>query len=474
MVMGETIENCDIAVIGGGPGGYVAAIRAAQLGKKVILIEKDNVGGVCLNKGCIPSKALIHASSEYHTLKQLSKMGISVGDISLDKAKMIEWKDSVVLKLREGIEFLCKKYGVQIFRGVAKFSNSKKLVYHGKEEINAIQFKKCIIATGSRPRVYKGVEADGQHILHSYHALDLKELPKTMVLVGGGYIGLELGMVYAKLGCHVHVFQRSDTLFAGYEEDVRNELLAGIERLGMTIHYNTKITKVIEKRTEGVDLEIEENGQPSHFFASKVLIAIGRVPNTEDIQLDLTKVELDEHGFIKVDECMQTTDSHIYAIGDVVGNPLLAHKASAQGKVAAEHACKKPVAFDNVVVPAVLFTDPEVATVGLNETLAAQKSIEFIVGKFPFNSLGRALTLDEPRGFVKVVAEKNTKRLIGAQVVGPGASDLISELALAVENGLLLEDVALTIHPHPTLGEAVLEASEDALGSSVHIFRVKK
>jgi len=472
--MGELYTGTDVCVIGAGPGGYVAAIRAAQLGKDVMLIDKAELGGVCLNVGCIPSKALISAAHIISSLKDAEVMGIECVGLKVNIKKMQAWKEGVVKKLIGGIEGLCKKYDIEVVKGEALFEGSNKIKINGHPDIEGIQFKQCIIATGSVPIEIPGFTFDEKTILSSTGALALQEIPKSMIVIGGGVVGLELGMVYAKLGSKVTVVEFAGQLLGHTDPEIVKYVDDNVHHLGMDVYLEAKAESWKEENGRAVvTIDSKEKGKMT-LTADKILLAVGRKPNTKKLELEHTKVELDDHGFIKVDNKMCTADPSIYAIGDVAGQPMLAHKASREGKVAAEVIAGKKSAYDNQVVPDVIFTDPEIATAGLDEAQAKEKGYEVNVGRFPCAASGRALTMNISSGLTKIVSDKKTGLLLGAQIVGPHASDMISELALAIEMGALTEDVRSTIHPHPTFPETIMEAAEDVNKEAIHIFHPKK
>lgn len=467
--MGDIAVKYDVAIIGSGPGGYVAALRAAQLGKSVILIEDTELGGVCLNVGCIPSKALIHASSFFRNIEESQLFGISAQAVSLDTEKMQSWKKDVVKKLVEGIAFLCKNYGVEILKGKAFFKDSRTLGIPNDKNVATVEFDYCIIATGSKPVELPFMKFDERQILSSTGALALRDAPESLAVVGGGYIGLELGIVYAKLGCKVTIIELGDQLLPGTDPELIVPLQKQLEKYGVKILLQSAV-EGCEKKDNSVILSVnpKNKGEKFSIEVEKVLVAVGRKPYSEGLQLDTTKVQLDEKGFMIINEQCRTTDNRIFAIGDITGNPMLAHKASRQAKIAAEVIAGHNVAFDNHVVPAVVFTDPEIAYVGLQEHEAKAQGYTVVIGKFPFKALGRALTMNKTEGFVKIVADQESQIVLGIQIVGEHASDLISECALAIEMAAQLEDLASVIHPHPTMPEAIMEAAEDALGKCVH------
>ncbi|MEK6949028.1 MAG: dihydrolipoyl dehydrogenase [Nanoarchaeota archaeon] len=469
MAIKNTIK-ADVAVIGAGPGGYVAAIRLAQLGKKVALIDKDNLGGICLNCGCIPSKALIYASELFGKIKEAEAMGIKADSVSMDFARMQEWKNGIISNLANGISFLCKQNNIEVVKGLAVFESSNKLKIDGNEEVFYVEFEKAIIAVGSKPTELPNFKFDGKQIISSTEALSLEKIPENLVVVGGGYIGLELGTVYAKLGTKVFVVEMADQLLPGFDKSIVMVLERNLNDMGVEIYLNAKAEKFDNGK---VIVDSKEKGKVS-LDADNVLVAVGRAPIAKELKLENTKVKLDEKGFVKVDKSLMTTDKNIYAIGDVSEGPMLAHKASAQGKFVAELIAGEKVHYDRMIVPSVIFTDPEIAAVGLSEKEADEEGIKVKTGKYPFSASGRAMTKNKTEGFVKVIANSKDDKIIGVEIVGSDASDLISEAALAIRLGATLEDVALTIHPHPTLSEGLMEAAEAAMGKAIHIFNVKK
>ena len=474
MVVGEIATGTEVLVIGAGPGGYVAAIRAAQLSKEVTLVEKDELGGICLNHGCIPSKALIYAANFVHKLKHLDEMGITVSGVKVDVEKLQSWKqNSVVNKLTSGIAQLCKGHGIEVIKGRAVFTSPKKVSIESEHGTQAIEFKKAIIATGSRSVELPGFEFDGEMILSSRHALKLKKAPQRLLIIGGGYIGLELGTFYAKLGSQVTVIEMMSQLLPGNDLELVRVVERKLKQMGIEIYLNSK-AKAINKGKDGAKVIVDAQGKEMKLEADKVLVSVGRRPNHQGLGLEKAGVELDGKGFIKIDGNLRTTNPNIHAIGDVAGPPLLAHKATHEGIVAAEIMAGLPSAPDWRAVPAVIFTDPEIATVGLTEKEAQQNGYKPIIGRFPFAASGRALTTGETDGFVKIIADESTQQILGVHIVGPEASNLISEAALAIEMGATLEDIALTIHPHPTLPESLMEAAGAAMGKAIHILSPRK
>lgn len=465
MVVGEISTGTDVLVIGAGPGGYVAAIRAAQLGKDVTLVEKGDIGGVCLNDGCIPSKALIHAADLAHEAQHSEDLGISVDSLSIDAGQLQSWKQDIVDQLTGGVQQLEELNGVEIVQGEAQLRGPREAHITGEDAGTTINFDSCIIATGSTPITLPDAPFDGEQVISSKEALELEEVPDSMAVIGGGYIGMELGTVYQKLGADVTVLEAGDRILSGNDPEAAQEVRERAEEIGMDVRTGTMVDGVETGDTVTVsagdaDLEVET-----------VLVAIGREPNTGHLGLRKAGVEVGEDGFIGTDHRCKTSASHIYAIGDVADQPMLAHKASKEGKVAAGAAAGEPVAKDYQTVAACVYTDPEIAEVGMSKDEAEEEGYDVVTGSFKLSANGRAMTMDEERGFVRLVATEEDHVLLGATICGPEASDLISELALAIEMGALVEDIALTIHPHPTLSEAVMEAAEDVLGESVHKYR---
>jgi dihydrolipoamide dehydrogenase len=465
----NNILKAEVVVIGGGPGGYVAAIRLGQLNKKVVLIDEDKLGGICLNYGCIPSKAMISASEFFDEIKKAGDMGITAGKVTIDFKKLQRWKNKIILKLVTGIGFLCKKNNVSVVKGSAFFESSNRLKITGNEEVSYVDFEKAVIAPGSKPIELPNLKFDGKRILSSSEALYLDKIPKSLVVIGGGYIGLELGTVYAKLGSKVHIVEMQGQILPGLDKSIVDVLQKNLENINMEVHLNTKADKV-----EGNKITVDSKEKGKILLdADKVLVAVGRKPNTNNLGLENTKVGLDDKGFVKVDKYLRTNDKNMYAIGDVSTGLMLAHKASSQGKFVAEAISGNKNSYEHITVPAVIFTDPEIATVGLSEQEAKDKGMNPKIGKFPFSVSSRAMTRNETQGFVKIISDGKSDKIIGVQIVGNEASDLISEAALAIKMNASVEDLALTIHPHPTLSESLMEAAEASMGKAVHILNPK-
>ncbi|MBO2532413.1 dihydrolipoamide dehydrogenase [Planifilum fulgidum] len=471
MVVGDFANEVDVLVVGGGPGGYVAAIRAAQLGRKVTLVDKGELGGVCLNRGCIPSKALISAADWVQQLKDAARMGIRVnGDITVDLPELMKWKDGVVKKLTGGVATLLKGNKVDVIKGEAYFSGPDTVRIATEKDSQTYQFKDCIIATGSRPAELPSLPFDGKRILSSTEILSLQEIPKRLLVVGGGYIGLELGTAYRKLGSEVTILEGTDSLLPGVDPSLVRMVTRRLKKLGVTVVTGAMVQGG-ESSDDEVKVTAQVKGEEKTFAADVVLVAVGRKPNTDELGLEQVGIQKDERGFIKVDKQLRTSVPHIYAIGDVAGGALLAHKASYEGKVAAEVIAGKPSEVDVRAMPFVIFSDPEIAYTGLTEKEAKEKGYDPVVSRFSFQANGRALTMDAADGFAQVVADKESKQILGVQIVGPEASTLISEAVLAIEMGANAEDLSLSVHAHPTLPESLMEAAEGVLGHAIHMVK---
>ena len=467
MVVGDIAKYLDLVVVGSGPGGYVAAIRAAQLGKKVAIIEKDSIGGVCLNVGCIPSKALINAGHRYVESKS-PQYGVSSSGVEIDFTKTQKWKDEeVVGQLTQGVSMLLKKNKVEIIKGTAFFNEKYLLRVVDGEDSQSYRFNEAIIATGSRPVEIKGFPFKGR-VVDSTGALNFKEIPKSLVVIGGGYIGSELAGVYANLGTKVTIIEAAGSILANIDKDMVKLAVDEFKAKGVDIITGAMASKAVEN-DDSVEVFYKVDDQEASIVADYVLVAVGRRPNTDDLGLQMAGVKVDERGYVEVDKQGRTSQSHIFAIGDITPGTALAHKASYEGKVAAEVLAGKNSEIDYVAMPAVCFTDPELAYVGLFEDEAKAQGFDVKVSNFPFAASGRALSLSQTKGFVRLVSDKKTGLILGGQVAGVGASEIIAEITLAVEARMNLEDIALTIHPHPTMGESVMEAAEVALGLPIHI-----
>ena len=469
-------ESLNIAVVGAGPGGYAAAFLAADLGMTVTLIDPEvNPGGVCLYRGCIPSKALLHVAKLIEESEQAKNWGIEFGAPKIDLARLRTFKENVVKKLTGGLGILSKQRKVHYIQGRAAFENSTTLRItksDGSEE--SLTFERIIIATGSRPAIVPTLKLDTPRMMDSTGALNLEDIPGTLLVVGGGYIGLELGSVYAALGTRVTVVEMLPGLLPGADRDLVLPLNKRLERLFDGILLNTTVSSVKDEGS-GIRATLKaQDGNTQEKVFDRVLVSVGRKPNSEIPGLDKTQVQVGQRGFIQVNNQLQTDDPAIFAIGDVVGEPMLAHKASHEGRVAVEAIAGHRVAFEPNAIPAVVFTDPEVAWCGLTETQAQNENREIKVAKFPWAASGRAVTIDRPEGMTKLLFDPQTERVLGVGIVGAGAGELIAEGVLAVEMAALASDIALTIHPHPTLSETVMESAEVFFGTSTHIYRPKR
>jgi dihydrolipoamide dehydrogenase len=471
-------SNLRIAVVGGGPGGYAAAFLAADLGMKVTLIDPEvNPGGVCLYRGCIPSKALLHVAKLIEESHQAKNWGIEFADPKIDLARLRSWKESVVKKLTGGLGQLSKQRSVKYVQGRASFENSNTLrVAKGNGGEESLSFDRIIIATGSRPAVVPSLKIDSPRMMDSTGALDLQDIPKSLLVVGGGYIGLELGSVYAALGTRVTVVEMLSGLLPGADRDLVLPLHKRLEKAFEGILLNTTVKSLKEEKNgiratfEGKDVKEKEKEK----VFDRVLVSVGRKPNSEISGLDKTRVQVNPRGFIQVNNQLQTDDPSIFAIGDVVGEPMLAHKASHEGRTAVEVIAGHKYTFEPNAIPAVVFTDPEVAWAGLTETQAQAEGRQIKVAKFPWGASGRAVTIDRTEGMTKMLIDPETERVLGVGIVGPGAGELIAEGVLAIEMAALAGDLELTIHPHPTLSETVMEAAEVFYGTSTDVYRPKK
>ena len=468
MVVGDFSKHAQTLVIGGGPGGYVAAIRAAQLGQKVTLIEKDTLGGVCLNVGCIPSKAMIHVSKEFQATQEKNEFGLSYGPSTLDMVQTQQWKKTQVVDvLTGGIAALMKKNKISVVYGEAMFIGNEKVRVVGGSEGQTFSFDNAIIATGSRPIEIPGFKF-GNRILDSTGALNLKEVPKSMVIVGGGYIGSELAGVYANLGTKVTILEGTSTILPTFSKDLVKEVIRNFEHKGVEILTNVKATKAVSE-PDLVTVSFETNGKKELISADYVLVTVGRSVNTDEIGLEYTDVKKDQRGIIEVDTQGRTSVDHIYAIGDVIPGPQLAHKASYEGKVVAEVIAGQAAGFDYTAIPAVSFTDPEIAVVGHTVDSAKKSGFKAKGFTFPLQANGRALSMGKTQGFVRIIVDTETSSILGAELVGEQASELIAELTMAIETQLTLDDISLIVHVHPSLSESIMDASELAKGLPIHI-----
>lgn len=463
MVMGTLRQETELAIVGAGPGGYVAALRAADLGKEVVLIdERGDPGGVCLHEGCIPSKTLIHAAELLEAAREAKKLGITFGAPSIDLGGLRKFSRNVVAGLSRGVRGLLKKRGVELVKGRARFDGPNSLSIEGG---GGVDFRHAIIASGSRPVRLPSLTTDG--LWTSREALTLPESPDRLVVVGGGYIGLELSLVYSGLGSKVTLVEFSPRFLPGVDPDLVDVMVKSATRSIDGLMLESSV-KEIAQEGKTYQVRVEHEAGEQTLEADRVLMAVGRQPNTDDLGLDNLGLSLDDNGRIPVDEDCRTAVPHIFAVGDVTPGPMLAHKASREAKVAAEVLAGQKSAFDNRAIPAVVYTSPEIAWAGLTEVEAKEKKIDVTVGRFPLKALGRARTLGQTEGLVKVLCRPGDGLVLGVGMVGPQASELIAEGTLALEMGATLEDLTTTIHPHPTLSEAIMEAAEVAAGSAVH------
>ncbi len=461
-------EKFDVTVIGGGPAGYVCAIRLSQLGLKTACIEsRGSLGGTCLNIGCIPSKSLLNMSESFHRAKNFSDIGIETGEIKLNLEKMMSNKDSSVATLTKGVEFLFKKNKVTYIKGFGSFNEKNEiLVKNGKSEIK-IKTDKTIISTGSEPLSLPGIDFDEKIILSSTGALNISKLPKKMVVVGGGYIGLEMGSVWSRLGTEVHVIEYLDHITPGLDKEISNEFMKILKKQGIQFELNTKVEK-IAKNDQGVIIETSNKDAKNKIEADVVLISVGRKPYTDKLNLEKIGVNLDKKGKIIVNKNFETNVKNVYAIGDVIDGPMLAHKAEEEGIAVAELIAGQSGHVNYDIIPGVIYTSPEVAYVGKNEEELKEKKVNYKVGKFPFMANSRAKAINEPEGFVKILAESTTDRVLGVHIIGPHAGEMIAEMSVAMEFGASSEDIARTCHAHPTFSEAIKEAALSVDKRQIH------
>jgi dihydrolipoamide dehydrogenase len=468
-------ESTQLAVLGAGPGGYAAAFYAADLGMQVALVDMEkNPGGVCLYRGCIPSKALLHVAKVIDEARHASGWGVTFGEPTVDIDKLRAFKQGVVDKLTSGVGQVGRMRKVKFIQGRATLTGPTSMTIAGANGDTELQFEHCILATGSSPTRIPALALDNPRIMDSTSALDIPEVPKSLLVVGGGYIGLELGTVYATLGSRVTVVEMTDGLLPGADRDLAAVLQKRIDKLFASIMLNTKVIKLVDDKS-GIKVTFEApSGPPSDQTFDRVLVAIGRRPNSKVPGLDRTAVKLDARGFIQTDGQRRTAEPTIFAIGDVAGEPMLAHKASHEGRVAVEAIQGHKAVFEPLAIPAVVFTDPEIAWTGLTEAQAVAEGRDVEVAKFPWGALSRAITVDRPEGLTKLVLDAKTGRVLGVGIAGSGAGELIGEGTLAIEMGATAEDMKLTIHPHPTLSESLMEAAEVFFGQSTHVYKPRR
>jgi dihydrolipoamide dehydrogenase len=470
------MDKIKIAIIGGGPGGYAAAFLAADLGMEVTLIDKEkNPGGVCLYRGCIPSKALLHVAKLITETKEASNWGIDFGEPKINLERLREWKNEVVNKMTGGLGILSKQRKINYIQGTASFLNSSSLkIEMVNGETSELKFDKIILAAGSVISSIPSLNINSKRLLNSTSALDLPAIPKSLLVIGGGYIGLELGSVYNALGTKVSVVEMTSGLLPGADRDLVSFLAKRIEKSFEKVMLDSK---VVEMKESGdlITVKIQsQDGKISDYIYEYVLMSVGRRPETKGLGLENTKVKINQKGWVEVNKQLQTNDPSIYAIGDIAGEPMLAHKASHEGRTAVEHIAGHKVAFEPLAIPAVVFTDPEIAWAGLTETKAREKKINYVSAKFPWAASGRATTLGRSDGVTKLIIDPETERILGVGICGPGAGELIAEGVLAIEMGANASDLKLTIHPHPTLSETLMEAAEVFFGQATDIYRPKK
>ena len=462
-------EKFDVTVIGGGPGGYVCAIRLSQLGLKTACIEsRGTLGGTCLNIGCIPSKSLLNLSENFHKAKNFEKLGIETGEIKLNLEKMMKNKDKAVTVLTKGVEFLFKKNKVTYFKGTGSFKNQNQISIINDKEETAIETKNTIISTGSEPVSLRGIEFDEEKILSSTGALSISKLPKKMIVVGGGYIGLEMGSVWSRLGTEVQVIEFLDHITPGMDKEISTEFMKILKKQGIKFELKTKVEK-ITKSKNGVIIEtFSKEGKKNKFEADVVLISVGRKPYTKNLNLEKIGVELDKRGSVKVNKNFQTNIKNIYAIGDVIEGPMLAHKAEEEGIAVAELISGQSGHVNYDTIPSVVYTSPEVASIGKTEEQLKKNKINYKIGKFPFFANSRAKTIDESEGFVKILADSTTDKVLGVHIIGHHAGEMIAEMSVAMEFGASSEDIARTCHAHPTFSEAIKEAALSVEKRQIH------
>ena len=462
-------EKFDVTVIGGGPGGYVCAIRLSQLGLKTACIEfRGSLGGTCLNVGCIPSKNLLNFSENFHKAKNFTNIGIEVGEVKLNLSKMMKNKDKAVADLTKGIEFLFKKNKVTYFKGKGSFKSSNEISILADNKETVIQTDKTIISTGSEPVSIPGIDFDEEKILSSTGALSISKLPKKMIIVGGGYIGLEMGSVWSRLGTQVEVVEYLDHITPGMDKEISKEFEKILKKQGIKFHLNTKVEK-INKNKNGVSINtLDKSNKKNTIEADVVLISVGRRPFTKYLNLEKIGVQTDKKGMVKVNKSFETNIKNIYAIGDVIDGPMLAHKAEEEGIAVAEIIAGQSGHVNYDVIPGVIYTTPEVAYVGKTEEQLKVNKINYKVGKFPFLANSRAKAINEPEGFVKILADTKTDKVLGVHIIGPHAGEMIAEMSVAMEFGASSEDIARTCHAHPTFSEAIKEAALSVDKRQIH------
>jgi dihydrolipoamide dehydrogenase len=460
--------STEILVLGAGPGGYTAAFYAADKGKKVTLVEQNRrLGGICLNVGCIPSKALLHATEILAEATVSAHRGIELGQPKIDLDKLRSWKEGILEKLGQGIKSLAQHRGVQVIHGRGHFEDSETLRVETAQGQKFIRYQKAIIAVGSKPTMPNAFDLGNKRIMTSSEALELPDIPQDLLIVGGGYIGMELGTVYAALGSKVVVLEALPSILTGVDPDLIRPVARAAQKAFKEIRVDTKVMKMATAGKQ-IKVTMEVNKELREELYDRVLVSVGRSPNYTDLGLENTKVTKDDKGFIQCNPQQQTEDPNLYAIGDVNGGALLAHRASREAKIAVEAILGEPTAFENIVIPAVVYTHPEIAWCGLTETEAKEKGTEIKVAKFPWGASGRALTLDRTDGLTKLIIDPDTERILGVGIVGAGAGELISEGVLAVEMGATARDIAESVHPHPTLSETLMEAAESFYGTATH------
>ncbi len=463
-------DKFQAVVIGGGPGGYVCAIRLSQLGFKTACIEsRGSLGGTCLNIGCIPSKSLLNLSEEFNKVQHLSNKGIEIGEVKLNLSKMMKNKDKAVTILTKGVEFLLKKNKIAYFKGTGSFKSKNEILIKGEENKETlIQAEKIIIATGSVPVSLPGIEFDEKIIVSSTGALKLKQVPKKMLVIGGGYIGLEMGSVWSRLGAEVHVIEFLDHITPGMDKEVSNEFMKILKKQGINFHMQHKVESIKKSNSKASVLTIDKDGNKKSFDCDVVLISVGRRPNTNGLNLEKIGIEIDEKSRVKTDKNFKTNQDNVYAIGDVIAGPMLAHKAEDEGIAVAENIAGQSGHVNYDTIPGVIYTTPEVASIGKTEEQLKEKNIKYKIGKFSFMANSRAKAIDDTEGFVKILADEKTDKVLGAHLIGPHVGELISEIGIAMEFGASSEDIARTCHAHPTFSEAVKEAALSVDKRTIH------